>query len=36
VLCDQFRVSYFQQYIGNASKAVEEDGVDLQVGARGV
>lgn len=31
VLCDQFRLSYFQQYISNATAAVQQDGVDLIV-----
>lgn len=30
-LCDAFRVDYFRQYLGNASLAVKEDGVNLQV-----
>ncbi|KAL4447345.1 hypothetical protein ABPG77_007378 [Micractinium sp. CCAP 211/92] len=29
VLCDQFRLSYFQQYISNATAAVQQDGVNL-------
>ena len=37
VLCDldRFRVDYFRQYIGNATAAVEEDGVMLEVRRRG-
>lgn len=30
VLCDQFRLSYFQQYISNATAAKRDDGVDLR------
>lgn len=30
LLCDKFRVSYFQQYISNATAAVREDGVRLE------
>jgi beta-glucosidase/6-phospho-beta-glucosidase/beta-galactosidase len=29
VICDQFRLQYFQQYIGNATAAVQQDGVRL-------
>lgn len=29
-LCDVDRIRYYQQYIGNATKAVREDGVNLQ------
>ena len=31
-LCDTFRVDFFRQYLGNASLAKTQDGVDLQVG----
>ena len=30
VICDQFRLQYFQQYIGNATAAVQQDGVRLR------
>lgn len=30
MLCDHFRLSYFQQYLSNATAAVEEDGVSLK------
>ena len=29
-LCDTFRVDFFRQYLGNASLAVRQEGVDLQ------
>ena len=29
MICDQFRLQYFQQYIGNATAAVHQDGVRL-------
>lgn len=32
-LCDLPRVNYLRQVIGNASLAVQEDGVDLRVSA---
>lgn len=30
VLCDSFRLSYYQQYVGNATEAKQRDGVDLR------
>jgi hypothetical protein len=30
VLCDSFRLSYYQQYVGNATAAKQQDGVDLR------
>jgi hypothetical protein len=33
VLCDQFRLTYYQQYIGNATKAVKKDRVKVKVTA---
>lgn len=31
-LCDTFRINFYKEYIGNATEAVLENGVDLQVG----